>query len=207
MAEGIPAAPPLPPPLPPPAPPLPPGPSRAPAARTGGGVAGGGITPQALQAAKAKLRVTQGFYPPVAFHFSVSFGANPKDSDGAFREVSGIGPEIETETVNEGGLNGFAHVLPKSIKHPRLVLKRGIAAKESRLVKWCQQVLDGGFVKPIDALLVHVFLLDAAGDPLRCWTVENAWPVKWEIDGFQSTRNEVAMEKIELAYARSNRMY
>jgi phage tail-like protein len=198
MATTIPPAPPLPPPKAPPRP-APPPPAPAPVAR--------GVNPQALQAAKAKLRVTQGFYPPVAFHFAVSFGANPKDSDGAFREVSGIGPEIETETVNEGGLNGFAHVLPKSIKHPRLVLKRGIAAKESRLVKWCQQVLDGGFVKPIDPLLVHVFLLDAAGDPLRCWTVENAWPVKWEIDGFQSTRNEVAMEKIELAYARSNRMY
>jgi phage tail-like protein len=200
----VPPAPPLPPPLPPPAPPLPP--QRAAPARAGG-AGGAGITPQALQAAKARLRVTQGFYPPVAFHFAVSFGSNPKDSDGAFREVSGIGPEIETETVNEGGLNGYAHVLPKSIKHPRLVLKRGVAAKESRLVKWCQQVLDGGFVKPIDPLLVHVFLLDAAGDPLRCWTVENAWPVKWEIEGFQSTRNEVAMEKIELAYARSNRMY
>ncbi len=168
-----------------------------------------GINAQVLQAGKAGLRATapQAFYPPPAFHFAVTFGASPKDTDGAFREVSGIGPEIETETVNEGGLNGFAHVLPKAIKHPRLVLKRGIALSDSRLVLWCQAVLDGGFVKPIYPKLVHVFLLDHAGDPLRCWSVENAWPVKWEIDGFQSTRNEVAMETIELACARTNRIY
>lgn len=168
-----------------------------------------GITAQALQAGKAGLRATKPpeFYPPTAFHFAVTFGASPKDADGAFREVSGIGPEVETETVNEGGLNGFAHVLPKAIKHPRLSLKRGIAVSDSRLVLWCQAVLDGGFVKPIHPKLVHVFLLDEGGDPLRAWSIENAWPVKWEIDGFQSVRNEVAMEKIELAYARSNRIF
>ena len=200
MATTIPPAPPLPPPKAPPKPAPPPA-APAPVAR--------GVNPQALQAAKAKLRTTKPleFYPPPAFHFAVTFGTQPKDADGAFREVSGIAPEVETETVNEGGLNGFAHVLPKSIKHPRLVLKRGIAVSDSRLVQWCQAVLDGGFVKPINPKLVHVFLLDHAGEPLRCWSIENAWPVKWEIDGFQSTRNEVAMEKIELAYARSNRVY
>lgn len=204
MATGsIPPAPPLPPPKPPPLPPLKPA-SRAPVAASGGG---GAITPEMLQGAKTRLRGPLRLYPPAAFHFSVTFGSNPKDADAAFREVSGIGPEVETETVNEGGQNGFVHVLPKAIKHPRLVLKRGIAASDSRLMKWCQAVLEGGFVKPIEPLLVHVFLLDQEGDPLRCWSVENAWPVKWEVDGFQSTRNEVAMEKIELAYARSNRVY
>jgi len=192
----------------PPAPPLPPPPLRAPSRPPPGGSGGGGaITPEMLQGAKTRLKGASRLYPPAAFHFSVTFGSNPKDADAAFREVSGIGPEVETETVNEGGQNGFVHVLPKAIKHPRLVLKRGIAASDSKLMKWCQAVMEGGFVKPIEPMLVHVFLLDAQGEPLRCWTVENAWPVKWEIDGFQSTRNEVAMEKIELAYARSNRVY
>ncbi|CAN7748785.1 phage tail protein [Pseudorhodoferax sp. LjRoot39] len=166
------------------------------------------ITPQALQAGRAQLRSATGAnYPPPAFHFTVSFGAQPsRDADSAFHEVSGIAPEIETETVAEGGLNGSVHVLPKGVKQPRLVLKRGIALKTSRLVGWCQDVLNGDLIKPIVPQLMHVFLLDHQGEPLRGWSIENAWPVKWEIDSFNATRNQVAMEKIELAYARSNRI-
>ena len=85
-------------------------------------------------------------YPPAAFHFAVTFGTQPKDADGSFREVSGIGPEIQTEAVTEGGENRYVLMLPKATKHPRLVLKRGIAANDSRLVTWCQAVLEGGLV-------------------------------------------------------------
>lgn len=145
-------------------------------------------------------------YLPAAFHFAVTFGTQPKDADGAFREVSGIGPEIETEAVAEGGQNSFVHLLPKPAKHPKLVLKRGIAPVDSRLVLWCRSVLEGGLARPIYPKLLHVFLLDESGGPLRVWSIENAYPVKWEIEGFQSTRNEVAMEKIELAYACSKRL-
>jgi phage tail-like protein len=144
-------------------------------------------------------------YPPAAFHFAVTFGTQPKDADGSFREVSGIGPEIETEAVPEGGENRYVLALPKAMKHPRLVLKRGIAPNDSRLVLWCQAVLEGGLVKPIYPKLLHVFLLDGAGEALRVWSFANAWPVKWEVDAFNATRNEVAMEKIELAYAYSKR--
>lgn len=144
-------------------------------------------------------------WPPAAFHFAVSFGTQPKDADGAFAEVSGLGPEFETETVVEGGENRFVHQLPKSVKHPRLVLKRGIAANDSRLVQWCQAVLEGGLARPIFPKLVHVFLLDAAGEACRAWSFDSAWPLKWEVEGFQSTKNQVALEKIELSYAFSKR--
>lgn len=186
----------------PPAPPLPPPPR--PAVRAGGG---GGITPQTLQAAKAQLRPAEDGYPLPAFRFIVAFDGKPgRTPDSAFHEVSGIGPEVETETVIEGGLNGYAHVLPKSIKHPRLVLKRGIAASSSRLVRWCQDVLEGGFVRPIEPRLLHLYLLDHVGAAVRGWAVETAWPVKWEVEGFHAMRNQVAMEKVELAYARSTRI-
>ena len=145
-------------------------------------------------------------YPPAAFHFAVTFGTQPKDSDGAFREVSGIAPELETETVVEGGVNNFVHVLPKAVKHPKLVLRRGVAPVDSRLVAWCMSVLEGGLVKPIYPKQLHVFLLDEQGSALRAWSIDRAYPVKCEIEAFQSTKNEVAMEKIELAYAFSRRL-
>ena len=67
-------------------------------------------------------------YPPPAFHFAVSFGTATRDADCSFREVSGIGPEMETETVVEGSENRYVYQLLKAVKHPRRVLKRGVAA-------------------------------------------------------------------------------
>ncbi|RZI58244.1 MAG: phage tail protein [Rubrivivax sp.] len=189
----------------PPAPPLPPAarPSarvtRPPAARPAG--ATGAPPSQGPQGKQAEA-----LYPPPAFHFAVTFGANAKDADGAFREVTGLGPEMETESVVEGGQNAFVHQLPKAVKHPKLVLSRGIATMESRLLLWCQSVLEGGLAQPIFPKQLHVFLLDEQGGPLRVWSVQNAYPVKWSVEAFQATRNEVAIERIELAYAGSSRL-
>jgi phage tail-like protein len=143
--------------------------------------------------------------PPAAFYFTVTFGTQPGGGDGSFREVSGIAPEMNTETVIEGGENRYVLELPKGVKNSRLVLKRGIAPSTSGLLTWCQAVLEGGLSRPIFPKLVHVFLLDALGSPLRAWSFANAYPVKLEVEGFNSTRNEVAVEKIELSYTVSRR--
>ncbi|MBC7562516.1 MAG: phage tail protein [Gemmatimonadaceae bacterium] len=145
-------------------------------------------------------------YPQAAaFHFSVTFGTNAADADASFQEVTGIGPEFETEALPEGGENRYTLQVPKGMRHPKLVLKRGIAPLESKLVAWCKAVMEGGLNKPIYPKMLNVFLLDADGRPLRCWSIVNAWPVHWETEGFNSTKNEVAVEKIELSYAYSTR--
>ena len=138
--------------------------------------------------------------PPAAFYFTVTFGTNAQDADSSFREVSGIAPELETETVVEGGENRYVLALPKAVKNPRLVLKRGIAPNSSRLLMWCQAVLDGGLNRPIFPKQVNLFLLDGLGKPLRVWSFDNAWPVKLAVEPFNATKNEVAVETIELSY-------
>ena len=139
-------------------------------------------------------------YPLPAFYFKVIFAATAENDDTSFQEVSGISSEMETEGYIEGGENRFAHHLPKSVKHTRLVLKRGIAGMDSPLVSWCRDVLEGGFIKPIEAMTIEVRLMDEAGEPVRAWSFVNAFPVSWEVEGFHSTKNEVAIEKIELSY-------
>ncbi len=143
---------------------------------------------------------------PVAFQFSVSFGSTTSLREAAFREVSGIETEMEVEAVAEGGENRFVHQLPKGTKHPRLVLKRGVAANGTALVTWCKRILEGGLATPIDTKLLQVFLLDAAGNPLRGWAFENAYPVKWSIEGFDSTKNQVALETLELVYGNTRKL-
>jgi phage tail-like protein len=144
-------------------------------------------------------------YPLPAFYFKVVFTGLRAGSDTSFQEVRGIGSEIEVEEVVEGGENRFVHRLPKAVKHPQLELKRGIAPMNSPLVAWCRSVLDSGFSSPITPSLVTVYLLDQFGAPARGWSFANAYPIKWEIDDFKSTKNEVAIETIVLSYTYSNR--
>jgi phage tail-like protein len=144
-------------------------------------------------------------YQPAAFYFKVEFQANQGMSDTSFQEVSGIGSEVETEPYSEGGENRYIHQLPKSVKHPKLVLKRGIAKASSPLVKWCRLVFESDFMKPIEPMQIMVKLMNEKKDPIRAWSFANAYPVNWEVDSFNSTKNEVAIEKIELSYNYSER--
>jgi phage tail-like protein len=144
-------------------------------------------------------------YPPSAFYFKVEFSLPYGEGDTSFQEVSGIGSEMDTEDVVEGGENRYVYRLPKSVKHPKLVLKRGIATLDSPLVKWCKSVLETGLIAPIEAVLLRIFLLNEDKDPIRAWDFADAYPVNWEVDAFNSTKNEVAIEKIELSYTYSSR--
>ncbi|HEX7645088.1 MAG TPA: phage tail protein [Burkholderiaceae bacterium] len=144
-------------------------------------------------------------YPLPAFYFRVVFVGLPGNSDTSFQEVSGISTEMETEPIVEGG-NQYSLLLPKSLKHANLVLKRGIADVSSPLVQWCRDVLETDFTKAIVPSLVKVNLLGADATPLCGWQFTNAYPVKWNIDGFSSTKNEVAIETIELCYLSSSRI-
>jgi phage tail-like protein len=145
-------------------------------------------------------------YQPSAFYFKVAFAATADKSDNSFQDVSGIGSEIETEPYVEGGENRYVHQLPKSLKHPRLVLKRGIAKTSSPLVEWCRSIFEGDFAEPIKPMSVMVSLMDENKVPIRVWSFSNAYPVNWEVENFNSTKNEVAIEKIELSYNSSSRM-
>jgi phage tail-like protein len=147
------------------------------------------------------------YYPPAAFHFEVRFAAGWGQSDASFQEVGGIGPELTTEDYREGGENRFRHALPTGVKNPKLSLKRGIADKDSQLVKWCKDVLEGGLLQPITTRDLSLVLLDESGDALRYWKFVNAYPCHWTVDTFQADKNAVAIEKIELIYASSERRF
>src|SRR5262245_13038368 len=144
-------------------------------------------------------------YPLPAFHFKVIFDGF-RSSDQAFQEVSGIESELETEDVSEGGENRFVHRLPKAVKHPLLVLKRAVAPLNSPLVQWCQAVLEAGMEEPIKPMRISVYLIDVANQPLRGWSFATAYPVKWEVDTFNSTKNEVSIESVSISYTISKRL-
>ncbi|HED36068.1 MAG TPA: phage tail protein [Gammaproteobacteria bacterium] len=145
-------------------------------------------------------------YPATSFYFKVSFSATLGLADTSFKSVSGISVSLETEDVVEGGENRYVHRLPKSVKQQKLVLKRGIGSITSPLVIWCKSVFEGDFLLPILPMPIVIYLLDENAIPQRAWSFMNVYPVSWEVEEFNSTKNEIAIEKIELSYTYSNRL-
>ncbi|GGE72523.1 phage tail protein [Massilia psychrophila] len=145
-------------------------------------------------------------YPVPAFYFKVAFAAAELSDDASFQEVSGLGSEMAFEEFREGGENRFIHRLPTGVKHVPLELKRGVGSVESALVRWCRAALDGDGLARIQTLPLAVYLMNAYKVPIRAWQFADAFPIKWEFDAFNSTKNEVAIEKIVLSYSYSTRL-
>jgi phage tail-like protein len=146
------------------------------------------------------------YYPPAGFHFRVAFngiaGMDAEDQQ-RFQEVSGLSFEIETESFREGGENRFEYKVPKRIKYPNLVLKRGLITNKV-LSDWINSARDGFFwaspfplFKPANILIT---LMDEAGEPVAVWNVVQAFPVKWAMSDLNANGNSIVVETIELVY-------
>lgn len=61
-------------------------------------------------------------------------------------------------------------------------------------------------MKAIPTYDVVIHLLDENSDPKASWQCVRAYPMKWNLGGFDSGKSELAMETIELAYAYSERI-
>ena len=141
---------------------------------------------------------------PVAFYFKVEFQGEPKIGELAFKEVSGLTVEVETETFHEGGVNGYEHKLPKRVKYPNLRFKHALhkmdVLNQVILQRWQKSVLNSDFANPVMLRDIIVKLLDAEGNPLRSWTCKNAYPVKIEVESFDAEKNQIAFETLEFCY-------
>ncbi|WP_340065872.1 phage tail protein [Ascidiimonas aurantiaca] len=140
-------------------------------------------------------------YPPVSFYFQLSFSGSSGKVDTSFKEVSGISMEMGIEEITEGGINGYKHRVPTTVKYSNLVLKRGFVPKNSDVARWCIDTLEGGLEETIETKNIIVSLLDENNSPLKSWSFVNAWPVKWAISDFNSMNNEIAIETLEFAYS------
>lgn len=136
---------------------------------------------------------------PVGFRFYVSIEGT-SDIDTSFSEVSGISAQISTEEVTEGGENRFKHRLPLHVSYTPLVLKRGLALKDSLFVEWVNKTIQNNFSEEIEPKNITVMLLNESADPIVSWTFEKAYPLKFEVSGLKSDSSQLVIENIELSY-------
>jgi phage tail-like protein len=112
-----------------------------------------------------------------------------------FTEVSGLSVEIETETYNEGGVNNFVHVLPKSVKYQNIVLKQGILYSD-QMWTWLKDVKEGKITKRNGRILLY----GTNQKPVWYWEFTDAYPVKWTGTDLKAAGNDVFIETLELSH-------
>jgi phage tail-like protein len=114
---------------------------------------------------------------------------------GGFTEITGLQAEMDIEEYQEGGMNSYAHKLPKASKFPNLILKRGLTYSDT-LWKWYQDAASGQVKRKSGSVL----LLDYSGSESWRWNFYQAYPVKWKGPELHSDNGGVAFETIELAH-------
>jgi len=121
---------------------------------------------------------------------------------GAFTEVSGLSVHMDTEDLVEGGQNQFVHKLPKQLKWPNLVLKRGITNSDV-LFEWFAKCSGEGLEGEGDKLDRRdgaVQLYDSEGKVMRRWNFTGAFPVKWTGPKFATASKDLASEELEVCH-------
>ena len=152
------------------------------------------------------------YYPPVGFYFVVVFrdgGAASISgqlkmllSDSNFKEVSGLTSELGIDKYQEGGVNDYQHPLPKPAHFNNITLKRGMLTN-SGIVDWMRNALEDFIIVPKAFTIV---LLGPEGFPVAAWDVTGAYPVKWEISGFNAMDNSIVVESIEFVCQKHRRL-
>lgn len=141
------------------------------------------------------------YYPPVGFHFSVTFQvAHAAAVDTRFQSVSGLSVEFDVESYKEGGENRFEHKLPLRSKYPDLSLKRGLVVHPT-LIRWFLNAFQQREIVPAT---IFIMLLNEVHVPLKTWVVYNAWPKKWSVSDFNAQENSIVIETLDICYSYFN---
>jgi phage tail-like protein len=112
-----------------------------------------------------------------------------------FKSVSGLSYETEVQPVKEGGVNDTTFQLPNGMKWANLVLKQGFTAS-SALMKWREEWVEGKGHRMGGTIIQ----LDTALKPKAEWKWTRGWPAKWSISEFDASKNELAIETLEIAH-------
>lgn len=134
--------------------------------------------------------------PLPVFAFLVQFDDVPNTIETYFKSVSGLRYETEIVPVKAGGANDTVFNLPGGTKWSPLVLKQGFT-KGSGLLAWRELWVADGAKKRSGGTIIQ---LDTALKEQAKWKWVRGWPSKWDISEFDATKNELAIETLEICH-------
>ena len=111
-----------------------------------------------------------------------------------FSTCSGIGSSSEVIEVRDGNSN-------TTFKGPGRTTFRNVTCSrpvtlDNSLYQWRKQVETGD---PAMKKSFTIVLLEK-NRVVKAWTFSKGWPVKWELSEFDASKNEVAIETLEIAH-------
>ena len=127
---------------------------------------------------------------------------------GLFTECSGLVVERKTDTIKQGGINDHVDMLPGRMEQSQITLKRGLSISRG-LWDWFMQGRYDYNVKRINFSIIQgapgLNLLSLVGGSgfgkIKHWDVENAFPVKWEIDTLSTSKvDSVVIETLTIVH-------
>ncbi len=141
-------------------------------------------------------------YPLVGYHFYVEVQGKLL---GAFREATGLTSESEKIEYKASGPRGEEITItqPGRTKYPDIVLKRGLTSNMD-MHAWRKEIEDGKFKG--SQKNGSIVLYDQQHTEVARWNFEGAWPLKLEGPGLNSANNEIAVESLTLAVAKTTRV-
>jgi phage tail-like protein len=122
-------------------------------------------------------------------------------SRAAFHEASGFDSTIDVIEHREGGENTTLRKLPGQTKYSNIVLKWGIT-DDLELYDWHHQAVLGNLQRRNGSIVG----LDRQGNEIVRWNFFNAWPAKYDGPDYNAEGNDIAIETLELAHERVERV-
>jgi phage tail-like protein len=131
--------------------------------------------------------------PTFLFGFKITSGdlaLDYKDATAFFKSVSGLKVQQDIQDVTEGGVSSFTRKVQGVFKWPNLVLTQGFTG-DPKMWKYKMKPMR------VDGVIVQ---LGHKLEPLCKWQFHNAYPVKWTGPDFDTGKNELSIEILELAH-------
>ena len=129
--------------------------------------------------------------PLLAFTFKVTIDGQ---QTAHFRSVSGLKIETEVIEFREGGDTGVIRKLAGVTRYANIRMSRAFTGDRA-LYDWYAAQKQ----QPI-RIDGRITMVDRHGTQIAAWTFSNGFPVKWELSELDASKNEVAIETIEIAH-------
>ncbi len=132
-------------------------------------------------------------YPLPAFHYSVTIG----DAEGGFSEVSGLSIEHQIIEYRDGRSQQYgAMKMPGIPKVGEVTLTKGIMKGDNKFYAWLAETK----MNVPNRKDVVISILDEEHKPTMSYKLGKVWPTKVEGADLKGDSNEVALEKLTLAF-------
>jgi phage tail-like protein len=122
---------------------------------------------------------------------------------GGFREVSIAESSQDPIEYREGTHPPTMRKIPGLIKYGNVTLKWGVTDSMD-LYKWRKSIEDGKTSS--NRKNMAVVLIDDEGKEKSRWNFSNAWPTKYDPADLNATANEIAIETLEIAHEKMERV-